>query len=249
MAEKTSAALVLVLNELMYSDDEKPTHGKTRDWVKRRKQSGYFNNIVKELKVEDRLGFREMFRIDAGDFEFMLGKISHLISPREMSNFGDHLPIIPDERLALTLRYIATGESFQSLSFQFRISANAVSYIIKGCCNALVDEFVPVFVKTPSSEQEWLEISKKFGTRWNYPHALGAIDGKHVTIRKRSNAGSYYYNYKHTHSIILSAIAGPECECLYADVGSNSRVNDSGVWNKSSLLQAIQNGSVKLHCL
>ena len=103
----------------------------------------------------------------------------------------------------------------------------------------MVDELVPVFVKTPSSEQEWLEISKKFETRWNYPHALGAIDGKHVTIRKPSNTGSCYYNYKHTHSIILLAIAGPEYECLYADIGSNDRVNDSGVWNKSSLLQAI----------
>ena len=84
--------------------------------------------------------------MDVGDFEFILGKISHLISP-QMSNFGGHLPIVPDERLALTLRYIATGESFQSLSFQFRISLNAVSYIIKGCCNAMVDESVPVFVK------------------------------------------------------------------------------------------------------
>ena len=34
-------------------------------------------------------------------------------------------------------------------------------------------------------------------------------------------------------------------ESLYADVGSNGRGNDSGVWNKS-YLQAIQNGSVKL---
>ena len=85
MAEKTSAALVLVLNELMDSDDEKPTRGKTREWVKRREQSGYFNNIVKELKVEDRLAFREMFWMDVGDFEFILGKISHLISPCQMS--------------------------------------------------------------------------------------------------------------------------------------------------------------------
>ena len=152
MAEKTSEVLVLVLNELI--DNEKPTPGKTREWVKRREQSGYFNNIVKELKVEDRLGFREMFRMAVGDFEFILGKISQLISLRQMSNFGGHLPIMPDERLALTLRYIATEESFQSLSFQFRIPLNAVSYIIKGCCNALVDELVPVFVKTPSSEQE-----------------------------------------------------------------------------------------------
>ena len=157
MAEKTSAALVLVLNELMDSDDAKPTRGKTREWVKRREQSRYFNNIVKEVKVEDRLGFREMFRMDVGDFEFILGKISHLISPRQ-----------------------------------------------------------------------------------NYPHALGAIDGKHVMIRKASNAGSYYYKYKHRHSINLLAITGPEYECLYADVGSNGRGNDSGVWNESSLLQAIQ---------
>ena len=65
-----------------------------------------------------------------------------------------------------------------------------------------------------------------------FPHALGG--------------GSFYYNYKHTHSIILMTIAGPEYECLYADVGSNGRVNDSGIWNKTSLLQVIQDGSVKL---
>ena len=64
-----------------------------------------FQYIVKELKVEDRSGFREMFRMDVGDFEFILGKISHLISPRQMSNFGGHLPIMPDEKLALTGSY------------------------------------------------------------------------------------------------------------------------------------------------
>ena len=89
-------------------------------------------------------------------------------------------------------------------------------------------------------------IEIKIELNFYFHTSLGAIDGKHVTIRKPSNAGSYYYNYKHTHSIILLAIAGPEYECLYADVGSNDRVNDSGVGNKSSLLHAIQNGSVKL---
>ena len=43
----------------------------------------------------------------------------------------------------------------------------------------------------------------------------------------------------------MIAITGPEHECLYADVGSNGRVNDFGIWNKSSLLQGIQGGSVK----
>ena len=31
-----------------------------------------------------------------------------------------------------------------------------------------------------------------------------------------------------------------------ADVGSNGRVNDSGIWNKSSSLHGIQNGSIEI---
>ena len=49
--------MLVVLNELVDSDDETPHRGKTRDWIKRRKEKGYFNNIVKELKIEDRFGF------------------------------------------------------------------------------------------------------------------------------------------------------------------------------------------------
>ncbi|XP_057294737.1 uncharacterized protein LOC130623285 [Hydractinia symbiolongicarpus] len=163
-----------------------------------------------------------------------------------MSNCGGHRSIMAEERLPLTLRFLATRGSFQLLHFQFRISLNAVSYTIKGCCKALVDKLVAKCLQLPSSEKEWLQISEKFETRWNYPHALGAMDGKHITIKKPANYGSYYYNYKHNHSIILLAIAGPEYECLYADIGSNGRVSDSGVWSHSSLLQSIKDGSLNL---
>ena len=102
------------------------------------------------------------------------------------------------------------------------------------------------FVKVQSTKAEWLHILRKFEERWNFLHALGAIVGKHIRIQKPKNGGSFYYNYKHTHSMILMAIAGPEHEYLYADVGSNEVINDFGIWNKSSLLQEIQDGSVKL---
>ena len=39
-------AAVIVLSELLDSDDEKPVRGKTREWVKRRNEKGYYN-IVK----------------------------------------------------------------------------------------------------------------------------------------------------------------------------------------------------------
>ena len=97
----------------MDSDDEKPWRGKTRDWIKRRRERGYFNNIIKELIIEERFGFREMFRMNIVDFEYVLGRISDMISPKE--RLGGTDPIQSDERLALTLRFLATGETFFNL--------------------------------------------------------------------------------------------------------------------------------------
>ena len=76
-------AAVIVLNELVDSDEEKPFRGKTRKRRRRRKERGYFTNIIQELIVKDRHGFGEMFRMDVGDFEFIFSKISDLISPNE----------------------------------------------------------------------------------------------------------------------------------------------------------------------
>ena len=55
MVDKGEVVAVLLFNELIDSD-EKPKRGKTRDWNRKSKENGYFNNIIKELKVQDRLG-------------------------------------------------------------------------------------------------------------------------------------------------------------------------------------------------
>ena len=108
-------ATLVMLHELMDANDGKPHRGKIRKWVKSRSERGYFNNIIRELRIEDRTGFREMFRMDVTDFEFILVQISDLLLPQK--RLGGTNPIECNERLALTLRYLATGEFFQSLSF------------------------------------------------------------------------------------------------------------------------------------
>ena len=80
---------------------------------------------------------------------------------------------------------------------------------------------IPLYLKVSSTEGEWLSIAETFETPWQYPNAIGAIDRKNKVIWKPSHGGSHYYNYKHSYSIILMAIAGPSYEYLYADVGTN----------------------------
>ena len=191
--------------ELLDSEEEEETKGRgmRRSWLKKREELGYFTNIVRELQLEDTEGFKEMMRMDFKHFNEILNLIAPDITPQEI--IGGNKVISAAERLTVTLRFLATGETFQSLSFQFCISDRAISYIVKEVCNAIVKYLVPLYLKVPSTEEEWLSIADKFETCQQYPKVIGAIDGKHVVIRKPSHGGSHYYNYKHSHSIILMA--------------------------------------------
>ena len=49
-----------IISFLLLDDDEVKTRGKTRSWIKRRKQRGAFSNIIQELRMEDIASFKEM---------------------------------------------------------------------------------------------------------------------------------------------------------------------------------------------
>ena len=173
--KKRKSLAALVINELL--NDGKNTRkprGKTRAWIRRRSEKGSFNNIVQELMIEDTAGYKEMTRMNYGD--------SCLPITRQELLGGAKVVKAP-ERLALAIRFMATGDTFRSLSFQFRISIVAISYMIREVCQALKEHFMPNHVSIPSSTEEWLEVAKKFEEKWNYPHCLGAIDGKHVVMQ------------------------------------------------------------------
>ena len=146
----------------------------------------------------------------------------------------------------LAIRFLATGETYRSLSLQFRVSERAISYIIDEVTKAIVQYIWKDYIKISSTLEDWLKISGTFQSRWNFPNCLGAINGKYIQIRPPPGTGSKYFNYKKTFSIILLAIAGPDYECIYVDIGSNGWMNDTGVWSSSDLREKLKDDCLNI---
>lgn len=58
-------------------------------------------------------------------------------------------------------------------------------------------------LQVPTTADEWRKIADSFYDQWN---CIGAMDGKHIVIMPPPNSSSYYFNCKHTLSIVLLAI-------------------------------------------
>lgn len=98
----------------------------------------------------------------------------------------------------------------------------------------------------PRTTEAWTEIADEFYTKWHFPNCIGALDGKHITMRCPRNTGSLNYNYKHTFSIVLLAMCDADYRFTYIDVGCKERISDGGVYNRSTLSQALESNSINI---
>ena len=156
-------------------------------------------------------------------------------------------PISPSERLAVTLRYLVTGDVQCTVAASFRISPSAVSRIITETCDAIWTSLKRIhYLDCPSNVSEWKSVAQGFESKWNFPHAVGALDGKHVAMQALYNSGSAYFNYKKTHSIVLLAVCYTKYEFTVVDIGDSGRQSDGSVYNNSHLGFAIENNTLNL---
>jgi len=210
-----------------------------RKWLKRRPELGQYRKLLNELKKEDKKGFRNFMRMDYETFR----EILHRIEPRiKKSGCNYRHPLSPGLKLAITLRYLASGDNYHSLMYGFRVAHNTISILIREVCEAIVAEFAAEMIPCPTTTEEWREISKKFSDRWNFHHCLGALDGKHIAMKCPKNGGSLYYNYKGFHSVILMALVDGDYKFSWVEVGCNGSAGDAQVFNNGELKEAIEGG-------
>ncbi|XP_049766313.1 uncharacterized protein LOC126095580 [Schistocerca cancellata] len=96
------------------------------------------------------------------------------------------------------------------------------------------------------SKDLWLASAERFHKRANFPHCVGAVNGKHIRIVKPTSSGSLYYNYKNYFSILLLAVCDSTYKFLFIDVGAYGKSSDSIVFRNTVLNNKLQDGTLDL---
>lgn len=100
--------------------------------------------------------------------------------------------------------------------------------------------------QVPKSTSEWLQKAEDFEIMWNFPNCIGALDGKRILLEAPANSGSLFYDYKQQFSLVLLAVVDARYKFTYIDVGANGRQSDAGVYNKSTISDALERNTLNI---
>lgn len=111
---------------------------KRRCWMKRwlRERDRYSHIVLlRDIAATEKEDYRNYFRMDEGTYNKLLQKIT-LYLTREDTVMRNSISV--HERLALTLRYLATGRNFEDLKYSVIMSAASISKAILETCQVLI---------------------------------------------------------------------------------------------------------------
>ncbi|KAF7703757.1 hypothetical protein HF521_022764 [Silurus meridionalis] len=89
--------------------------------------------------------------------------LKELLTPliqRQNTNYRDSISV--EERLVITLHFLATGESVRNLSHHFRVGVSTIRQFIPETCAAIYKVLKEKYFKWPDTVEEWKKIADGF---------------------------------------------------------------------------------------
>ncbi|CAJ0956124.1 unnamed protein product [Ranitomeya imitator] len=128
--------------------------------------------------------------------------------------------------------FLSTGLSYARLHLEFLIGRATISGIVRTTCMEIWAKLHKLLMPEPKMD-DWIKIACGFNDTCDFPHCIGALDGKHIRVRKPPNSGTQFYNYKQFFSVVLLVVVDSNYRFIVVDIGVYGRTGDSRVFNVS----------------
>jgi hypothetical protein len=99
----------------------------TEKYILRRRQLGHSANLLRELATECPHRYRNFMRMTENNFKELLSMLNPMLQ-RQDTNMRDAVPL--HVKLEITLRYLASGDSFRTLAYDFRTCPSTISHFL-----------------------------------------------------------------------------------------------------------------------
>lgn len=105
-----------------------------KEWLKKREQFSHML-LLKEILKTDEDDYKNYFRMSDNLFNKLLSMVKPFL---ERKDTNMRKCISAEERLAVTLRYLATGRHFEDLKFSVIMSPAVIGQAVIETCQALI---------------------------------------------------------------------------------------------------------------
>lgn len=125
------SAAILMLKKVRKRRNKRQRSIWMKDYLKTRNFG-----IIRQLELNENILFKNFMRMSMRDFYLLL----EMIKPKIIKKNTRFREAIPAEvKLAITLRYLATGDSFMSLMYLFKVSKQFISSMLPEVLRAIIE--------------------------------------------------------------------------------------------------------------
>jgi hypothetical protein len=95
-------------------------------------------------------------------------------------------------------------------------------------------------------KNDWIRTADEFYERTNFPNCVGAVDGKHIRMRKPNESGSRFLNYKHFYSAVLMAVADVGYCFISVEFGAYGSSSNSNVFKDLTFGKLMESNTLNI---
>ncbi|KAI4379555.1 hypothetical protein MLD38_005835 [Melastoma candidum] len=216
-----------------------------RLWVKDRSKDWWERLSSRDYPEEE---FKREFRMSRATFEMICEELDSSITKKN-TMLRDAIPV--QQRVAVCIWRLATGEPLRLVSKRFGLGISTCHKLVLEVCSAIKNVLMPKFLQWPE-EGRMAEIKGQFESVSGIKNIGGAMYTTHVPIIAPKIRVAEYYNKRHTernqktsYSITVQGVVDERGVFTDICIGWPGSMSDESVLEKSALFQRASRGSLR----